>query len=529
MLLSGGNNLNNRKSEIDALNVFPVPDGDTGTNMSMTFTNGISEVNRLKSDELPLIGKTLSRGLLMCARVNSGVILSQIFRGFYQAIDDRQEMNSLELAEAMFNGAKVAYKAVMRPVEGTILTVVRESSEYALMFVQSNPECSIEEYINERGEQARISLDHTPELLPVLKEVGVVDSGGTGLLAVFEGFKAYLDGHAIEANEAVAEVAGVQADIENDEFGYCTEFILRLSDKKIKTFNEDKLRNRLAQLGNSLVVVQDEDLVKVHVHTLTPGEALNIGQRYGEFIKLKIENMQEQHTAIQSGALAEPEKVEEKEYAIVAVAAGEGLKDLFTECRADYVISGGQTMNPSTEDFVEAIKGLHAKQAFVLPNNSNIIMAAKQAAAVLEDRDIHVFDTKSIPQGLSACIMFNPEGDVETNIAEMQEAIDHVKSGQLTYAIKDTTFDGLDINAGDYMGIFEKDIVVSEADKMAAAKALADAMIDAEAEIVTLIYGEDATEEAANELANYIMENYDIEVDIQNGLQPVYSFILGVE
>lgn len=539
MLKSGANNLNNEKNNIDALNVFPVPDGDTGTNMSMTFSNGVNEVFNKGCEDLTAVAKTLSRGLLMGARGNSGVILSQIFRGFYQSIDGKNEINVIEFANALFKGSTVAYKAVMRPVEGTILTVVREASEYAKMYVESNPECTVEEYLDVLCKEGHIALEHTPELLPVLKEVGVVDSGGAGLLKVLEGFKAYVDGNPIEAKDQDAVVnANAQMEIENEGFGYCTEFIVRLDESNLRSFQEEKLRKQLAKLGESIVVVQDEEIVKVHVHTLKPGDALNLAQRYGEFVKLKIENMQEQHNNLTSGAkdpssensiLSNTAPKEPAQYAIIGVAAGDGLSKLFKEYRVDHVISGGQTMNPSTEDFVSAINIIDAKHIFILPNNSNIIMAAKQAALVCEDKDIHVFETKSIPQGLSACIMFNPECDKETNISEMNEAIAHVKTGQVTYAIKDTTYEGMAINANDYMGILDKDIVIADPDKLSTTKALIAKMIDDESEILTLIQGEDATDEETNEVLSYIEENYEVEVDMQKGDQPVYSFIIGVE
>ncbi|MEG2330498.1 DAK2 domain-containing protein, partial [Anaerorhabdus sp.] len=350
MLQSGACNLNNHHTEIDALNVFPVPDGDTGTNMSMTFTNGVKEVMQSNHEELSAVAKTLSKGLLMGARGNSGVILSQIFRGFYQGVDTKEEVNASELAEAFMNGSRVAYKAVMRPVEGTILTVIRESSEMAQIYVSEHETCTPLEYMGVLCEEARKSLDTTPELLPVLKEVGVVDSGGAGLLLVLEGFKAALEGNPIEASEEITTTQSAALDLENEGFGYCTEFIVRLNNESLKTFKEEKLRNSLAQLGESIVVVQDEEIVKVHVHTLTPGDALNLAQRYGEFVKLKIENMQEQHNAITQEASkteSPAKKSEPKKYAIISVAAGDGLKALFEEYRVDKVISGGQTMNPS--------------------------------------------------------------------------------------------------------------------------------------------------------------------------------------
>lgn len=528
MLQSGAHNLSNHHAEIDALNVFPVPDGDTGTNMSMTFNSGVKEVVDSGNDELSIIAKILSKGLLMGARGNSGVILSQIFRGFYQGIDGKNEVNATELAEAFMNGSRVAYKAVMRPVEGTILTVIRESSDMAQLYVVEHPECTPIEYMEVLCKEAKIALDYTPELLPVLKEVGVVDSGGAGLLLVLEGFKAALEGTPFEASEVNNTAVNAAVAMENEGFGYCTEFIVRLNNESQKTFKEDKLRKSLSQLGESIVVVQDEDIVKVHVHTLTPGDALNIAQRYGEFVKLKIENMQEQHNTITSEANSTVQ-AEMKKYAIIAVAAGEGLKSLFEEYRVDKVISGGQTMNPSTEDFVAAIKELNAEHIFVLPNNSNIILAAQQAQMVLENDNIHVLQTKSIPQGLSACIMFNPEVEVEDNLNEMQAAIAHVKTGQVTYAIKDTTYDGMAINQGDYMGIFEKDIVVATPNKLEATRKLLDQMIDKDCEIVTLLVGENTTEQEAKDIEDYIIETFEIEVDVQQGDQPVYSFIIGAE
>ncbi len=528
MLQSGAANLSNHHAEIDALNVFPVPDGDTGTNMSMTFTSGVKDALAVCSDEIPVIAKALSKGLLMGARGNSGVITSQIFRGLYQSIDKKETLNAADLAAAFSKGSEVAYKAVMKPVEGTILTVIRESSYYAEHLV--NPEeMEVEEWFKTFIDYAKESLNTTPDLLPVLKEVGVVDSGGAGLIVILEGMYSALLGNVIEAHESDTAASAAAMDVENEEFGYCTEFILRLNDHGMRAFTEDKLKRKLSQIGESIVVVQDEELVKVHVHTLTPGEALNLAQRYGEFVKLKIENMQEQHSTLQSEAAAPAVEAPAKEYALIAVAAGEGLTNLFKEYRCDVVISGGQTMNPSTEDFVAAINKLNAKHILILPNNSNIILAAQQAAVVLDDRDIHVLPSKSIPQGLSACLMFNPEADVEGNLEEMTEAITNVKTGQVTYAIKDTTYEGLEIKEGDYMGMFEKSIIVAVPDKMQAVKTLVDQMVDEDAEIVTLIAGEDASEEEVEELVAYIEDNYDAEVDLHRGDQPVYCFVLGVE
>ena len=531
MLESGANNLTNHHHEIDALNVFPVPDGDTGTNMNLTFTNGVKEANAVLNDHVGDIAKVLSKGLLMGARGNSGVILSQIFRGFFQSVDGKRELTVRDLAAAFTRGTEVAYKAVMRPVEGTILTVLRESGKLAHDYVETHPDKDILDFFDFIVQSAHESLQNTPELLPILKEVGVVDSGGAGYVTILEGFRHGLRGNPVALIEKIESTQGVQTEYENKEFGYCTEFIIRLSEDTITVFEEEKLRSALARLGESIVVVQDEDIVKVHVHTLTPGDALNLGQRYGEFLKLKIENMQEQHAHIVETQIhAEPVSLPHKKYALIAVAAGEGVAKLFTEYRVDIVISGGQTMNPSTEDFVAACRKVNADHIFILPNNSNIILAAQQAESILDELDIRVLPTKSLPQGLSACIMFNPQVEVEENLDEMMRAVKHVKTGQVTYAIKDTQFEGVEISAGDYMGILEKNIVVSTQDKLEATKALLDQLITEDDEIITVLVGEDVTETEQTSIVTYIEERFPaVEAEIVQGHQPVYSFIFGVE
>lgn len=542
MIETGSIVLHNNHLEIDALNVFPVPDGDTGTNMSLTFNNGAQEVEKMDSDNVGDIAKTLSRGLLMGARGNSGVILSQIFRGFSIAVQGKREIDAVELAEAFNNGAKVAYKAVMRPVEGTILTVIRESAKATMKYVQEGME--IEDVFSYLVKQAEISLDNTPELLPVLKEVGVVDSGGAGLLLILTGFMAALTGeriHRVDIQEESKKEALVEVENESeDAYGYCTEFIFRIDPHKLKAFKEDNLRNELERLpGNSIVVVQDEDIVKVHVHTLKPGNALNVAQRYGEFIKLKIENMQEQHNhiiemndtpAANAKATLTSPKEEEKEVAIISVAAGEGVKNMFMELYCDYVVSGGQTMNPSTEDIVAAIRKVKAKHVIVLPNNSNIVMTAQQTVDILEGEvDVKVIPSKSIPQGLSACIMYNPEVSLEDNLKEMNAAIKNVKTGQVTFAIKDTVIDGLDIKANQYMALCDKEIKACVPNKVDALKVTLDGLVDEDSEIITLIYGDDVSEEEVKEAEEYIADHFEAEVEVTNGMQPVYSFIIGVE
>lgn len=534
MVICGANTLHNYYPEIDALNVFPVPDGDTGTNMSLTFSNGAKDVEEMQTDDISEVAKKLSKGLLMGARGNSGVILSQIFRGFSMGLDDKKEINAEELAEALSKGAEIAYRAVMKPVEGTILTVIRESTEETKQYVK--PGMDIEDVFAFFVKRAEVSLDHTPELLPVLKEVGVVDSGGAGLVLILSGFLAGLHGEEIKPvdmnhGEESSKENLANLDVEEQGFGYCTEFILRLDPKKRKSFTEDRLKTELSKLpGESIVVVQDDDIVKVHVHTLKPGNALNLGQRFGEFIKLKIENMQEQHNHIIEKEAAKPVERPRKEVAVISVAAGDGVRDMFMELHCDEVVNGGQTMNPSTEDIVATIREVNANNVVILPNNSNIVMTAQQAAVVLEDEiNVIVIPSKSIPQGLSACIMFNPEADLEENINEMNEAIANVKTGQVTFAIKDTNIDGVDIHANDYMALVEKKIVACIPDKVEACKAVLKGLVDDDSEIVTLIYGEDVTSEEAEAVTDFIENELEIEYEVHDGKQPVYSFIIGVE
>ena len=533
MVINGANNLANKSKYVDQLNVFPVPDGDTGTNMSMTMTAGAKELVSLNEASIGKVAKVLSRGLLMGARGNSGVILSQLFRGFATGLEGKDEASIEEIAFALESGVKTAYKAVMKPVEGTILTVARESAEAAVCKYETVETITdlYELVVNEM----QISLDRTPDLLPVLKEVGVVDSGGQGLTYIFEGFLKALKGEVInleQVSETTQESAQMALSSDEIEFGYCTEFILRLDEERTP-FKEEVFRGRLEKLGNSIVVVQDEDIVKVHVHTLTPGEALTLAQKHGEFVKLKIENMTEQHNEIigqNSSEPAMPATKEQVEYGIISVVAGEGIKHLFEEQGCHYVIEGGQTMNPSTEDFLKAIDELNAKNIIILPNNSNIIMAANQAAQVTEDVNVVVVPSKTIPQGYTALMMFNEHASVEDNIEEMNQAITEVKSGQVTYAVRDTQMNGVDIKENDFIGILDKDIIVSVPERFESACALVDKMIDEDSEIVTILYGEGVDEDEADELAEYIENKYDdVEVTIFDGQQPVYSYIISVE
>jgi DAK2 domain fusion protein YloV len=545
MLKSACANLENHADEINTLNVFPVPDGDTGTNMSMTFNNGYAEAMKCNSDSVSDVAKAFSKGLLMGARGNSGVITSQIFRGFYQHIDGKEYIDTADVAQAFENGARVAYKAIMKPVEGTILTVIREASWYANHDYETEP-FDLNTYFQKLYQYADESLQSTPEYLPVLKEVGVVDSGGTGLLRIIEGLRDFIEGHPDEFSQTKKETAVNPALLlENEEFGYCTEFILRLNEDLVKKFDDKILRQKLTDMGGeSLVVVKDDDLVKVHVHTLKPGDALNIGQRYGEFIKLKIENMQEQHSTIIESARGQ-EKDEEpvreevhpeapkqpKKYGIVTVAAGEGITKLFYDMNADKVISGGQTMNPSTEDFVKVIEELdHCEHIFIFPNNSNIILAAKQAQNVLSDRKITVMETKSMQAGLSAVGMFDINMEPDQLIESLQEVIDNVEAISITYAIKDTTYEGIEVKKDDFMAISKKGILATGKNRKIVLFRLLDQLFaNTEKDLLTVIYGEDVDEKEIKEVDKYISGNSDFDYEIVNGGQPVYSYLISLE
>ena len=537
MIVSGANNLFNCYPQIDALNVFPVPDGDTGTNMNLTMTSGSKEILNSDSENIYEVAKSFSRGLLMGARGNSGVILSQIFRGFAVGLEGKKEVDCYEFADALISAKDVAYKAVMKPVEGTILTVIRESTVALREYVDGKDKpISIEECMDYLLKEANASLQRTPELLPVLKEVGVVDSGGAGLIKVFDGFVSALNNKIIDreratvtnVEEPVSVMGSAQSKIENEEFGYCTEFIMQLSPEKEgkKNFNQARFSSVLENHGNSIVVVQDDDIVKVHIHTMKPGNIFNYAQQFGEFVTLKVENMQLQHSNLQEKEAAPAEKVD---YAIIAVSAGEGINQMFKELRVDEIVSGGQTMNPSTEDFIHAIEKVNAKNVFILPNNSNIVMAATQASQVVEGVNCQVIPTKTIPQGLVACMMFNPECTADENFEQMSEALTSVKSGQVTFAIKDTTIDGLEIKENHFMGLNGKQIVTCKEDKVSATIELLNTMIDSSSEIVTLIAGSDAKENETSEIVDYLNGKYDLEVDVKKGDQPVYSYIIGVE
>ncbi|MCT4785788.1 DAK2 domain-containing protein [Exiguobacterium aestuarii] len=546
MIANGAANLSQNADYVDSLNVFPVPDGDTGTNMNLTMTSGAKEVAAMNSSDIAEVSSKFARGLLMGARGNSGVILSQLFRGFGKAVEGKAELTTVDFAEALKRGVDTAYKAVMKPVEGTILTVAREAADEALLASESTSDFT--EFMKRVIEEAKASLDRTPDLLPVLKEVGVVDSGGQGLLVIYEGFLASLEGKELEKPHAPVMDALIEAEhhahaaqgfmsTEDIEFGYCTEIMVRFQDEKLKDapFNEDAFRNELSELGDSLLVVADEELLKVHVHVETPGEVITKGQRFGELVAVKIENMRQQHSTIleeEHGANQHGVQQAEKPkapFAIVTVAMGEGVSELFRSLGAAHVIEGGQTMNPSTEDIVKAIESAHAEHVFIFPNNSNIIMAAEQAASVAPC-GVSVIPTKTVPQGLAAAIAFNPEADVEMNEQAMKSAASTVKSGQVTYAVRDTSIDGVEIKKDEHMAIAEKKIVSSSTSSLEAAKKLVDALVEADDEIITILTGEGSSEADVEALTSYIESvNDEIEIEVHDGKQPLYSYIFSVE
>ncbi|RIA78206.1 hypothetical protein EI71_00518 [Anaeroplasma bactoclasticum] len=537
MVINGAINLKNNHAEVDALNVFPVPDGDTGTNMSMTITSGVRELENCESSSIIENAKVLSRGALMGARGNSGVILSQFFRGIYVGLKEIQH-NYLTIEDFMnclLSGRKIAYKAVMAPVEGTILTVVREAAENTESHLQEfdTIDALLEFYYNE----AEKTLANTPELLPVLKEAGVVDSGGAGFCKIIEGMLMALKGEILEAHEAKPQDEDSQDASQEIKFAYCTEFILEL--RKPETFEERELTATLSLLGDSLVVVRDGKEIKVHIHTNRPGRVLEIAQKSGEFQTLKIENMHLQHSHLEDGAKngnqpknndAPKANEPKKEFALIAVCFGEGIVNTFKELGVDYVIEGGQTMNPSTEAFVSAIKAVNAKNVIIIPNNGNVVMAAKQAASMVRGSKVEVILAKTIAQGYASLINYNPEASMEENLAAMGESIAHVKSGEVTYSVRDTEINGVKIVAGDYMGIADGEIIVSVKEEKDAVKGLLEKMIDDESEIATFFCGKDVTEEEkalVEEMCLAINKNLDVE--IIDGNQDIYSYIIAVE
>ncbi|HCY8475370.1 TPA: fatty acid kinase catalytic subunit FakA [Staphylococcus aureus] len=536
MIIQGAQNLSNNADLVDSLNVYPVPDGDTGTNMNLTMTSGREEVENNLSKNIGELGKIFSKGLLMGARGNSGVILSQLFRGFCKNIESESEINSKLLAESFQAGVETAYKAVMKPVEGTILTVAKDAAQAAIEKANNTEDCiELMEYIIVKANE---SLENTPNLLAVLKEVGVVDSGGKGLLCVYEGFLKALKGEKVEAkvakldkDEFVHDEHDFHGVINTEDiiYGYCTEMMVRFGKNK-KAFDEQEFRQDMSQFGDSLLVINDEEIVKVHVHTEYPGKVFNYGQQYGELIKLKVENMREQHREVirKEQHTAKP-KMETVETAIITISMGEGISEIFKSMGATHIISGGQTMNPSTEDIVKVIEQSKCKRAIILPNNKNILMASEQAASIV-DAEAVVIPTKSIPQGISALFQYDVDATLEENKAQMADSVNNVKSGSLTYAVRDTKIDGVEIKKDAFMGLIEDKIVSSQSDQLTTVTELLNEMLADDSEILTVIIGQDAEQAVTDNMINWIEEQYpDVEVEVHEGGQPIYQYFFSVE
>ncbi|KIS05808.1 DAK2 domain-containing protein [Streptococcus equi] len=543
MVQAAATRLGKQAEYVNSLNVFPVPDGDTGTNMSMTMDNGAKEVADKPASTVGEVGQILSKGLLMGARGNSGVITSQLFRGFGQSIKSKEELTGKDLAQAFQMGVEVAYKAVMKPVEGTILTVSRGAATAALKKADLTDNAI--EVMQAALDGAKGALAKTPDLLPVLKEVGVVDSGGQGLVFIYEGFLSALNGDYVASEDFKATPANMSEMIkaehhksvaghvatEDITYGYCTEIMVALKQGPtyVKEFNYDEFQGYLSGLGDSLLVVNDDEIVKVHVHTEDPGLVMQEGLKYGSLIKIKVDNMRNQHEAQVQKIDNGPAKAEAKEFGLIAVVAGDGLAEIFKAQGVDYIISGGQTMNPSTEDIVKAIEAVNAKQVIILPNNKNIFMAAQSAAEVV-DIPAAVVETRTIPQGFTSLLAFDPSKALEDNVADMTASLSDVVSGSVTLAVRDTTIDGLDIHENDFLGMVDGSIVVSNPDMEATLKATFDHMIDEDSEIVTIFIGEEGSSEVAQGLADYLEETYeDIEVELHQGDQPVYPYLMSVE
>jgi len=545
MVAVGAKRLNKNAEYVNSLNVFPVPDGDTGTNMNLSLASGVKAIENVDSNKINELAAALSKGLLMGARGNSGVILSQLFRGFGKAIENKETLTANEFAAAFTNGVQTAYKAVMKPVEGTILTVARESAKAGEKQAKSTDDVVV--VMDAVVREAKKSLARTPDLLPVLKEVGVVDSGGQGLLFIYEGFLEVLSGKISEDEEyqpsakEMTEMVNAEHHrsvsnhiaTEDIKFGYCTEIMVKIGDGETvkQKFDYDTFRNHLNEIGDSLLVVSDDQIVKVHVHTERPGEVMNYGQEFGSLVKIKVDNMREQHETILVNEKPKAAKTPNKKtpYGVIAVAAGEGVQSLFKSLGVDYVISGGQTMNPSTEDILKAIDSINAEKVIILPNNKNIFMAADQAAEV-SDLPVVVIPSKTVSQGMTAMLAFNELNDLETNKKEMSMELENVISGQITTAVRDTEIEGISIKKNDYMGIIDGKIKVSKLNCKEAVLETLRKMITDESEIVTILLGEDGDMDEANEIADEITQEFqDVEVEIHEGQQPVYPYLLSVE
>ncbi|OEK60448.1 hypothetical protein AST00_11695 [Staphylococcus equorum] len=538
MIIQGAQNLSNHADLVDSLNVYPVPDGDTGTNMNLTMTSGREAVEENLSQHIGELGKTYSKGLLMGARGNSGVILSQLFRGFSKSLEAYDEINAQQLAESFKAGVETAYKAIMKPVEGTILTVARDAADAAMRKVEETEDCI--ELMTYILEEAEISLENTPNLLPVLKEVGVVDSGGKGLVVVYAGFLKALKGETVSAETAkldkdslVNEAHDFHGVINTEDivYGYCTEMMVRFGKNK-KVFDEQTFREDMSTYGDSLLVINDDEIVKVHVHSEKPGDVFNYGQQYGELIKLKVENMREQHREVvkkEQVGQRETQTPETVETAVIAISMGDGISDLFKSMGATHMISGGQTMNPSTEDIVKVIEQSQCKRAIILPNNKNIMMASEQAANIVGAEAV-VIPTKSIPQGIAALFNYDESDALEANKTRMVESLEAVKSGSVTYAVRDTKIDGVEIKKDAFMGLVEDKIVTSNENEFETVKGLLSEMIQDDSEIITMIIGEDANASLTSDIETWLEASYpEVELDQHDGQQPVYQYLFSVE
>ncbi|WP_270485479.1 DAK2 domain-containing protein [Blautia massiliensis (ex Durand et al. 2017)] len=537
MFLSGAKNLEAKKEWINELNVFPVPDGDTGTNMTLTIMSAASEVGALTDPDMESLAKAISSGSLRGARGNSGVILSQLLRGFTRGVRKLTDLDAPAIAAAMERGVETAYKAVMKPKEGTILTVARATADRAAELADVAED--LDAFFDGIFQHAEETLARTPEMLPVLKEAGVVDSGGQGLLEVFRGAIDGYHGKEVDYSqfETVApKITKISPQAEADiKFGYCTEFIILL-EKPLPQDEIDRFREFLDSIGDSIVLVADDEIVKVHVHTNHPGQAFERALTYGQLSRMKIDNMREEHQEklIKDAEKLAKEQAENKEppkdHGFISVSVGEGLSQIFRELGVDYLIEGGQTMNPSTEDMLNAIEKVNAKTIYIFPNNKNIILAANQARDLTEDKEIIVVPTKTIPQGISAMISFVPEKGGEENLASMTDAISRVKTGQITYAVRDTRIDDKEIHEGDIMGIGDAGILAVGRDRLQVAEEMVAEMVDEESEIISVYYGEDVSEEDAEALSDSLTEKYpECEVELNQGGQPIYYYLISVE
>ena len=540
MFLAGAGNIEAKKEYINELNVFPVPDGDTGTNMSLTIMAAAKEVSAIEKLDMTTLAKAISSGSLRGARGNSGVILSQLFRGFTKAIKEHKEIDVTTLAAACVKAKETAYKAVMKPKEGTILTVARGIAEKAEELSWETED--LEEFIPQVLAHAEEVLQKTPEMLPVLKEAGVVDSGGQGLLEVLKGaYDAFLgkeiDYKAIAPSKG-AGVTKISAETNADiKFGYCTEFII-LTEKEFTEDDERGFKAYLESIGDSIVCVADDEIVKVHVHTNDPGLAIQRALTFGQLSRMKIDNMREEHEEklirdaekLAAEEVAKKQEEPRKEMGFIAVSIGEGMNEIFKELGVDYIIEGGQTMNPSTEDMLAAIDAVHAEHIFILPNNKNIVMAANQARDLTEDKDIIVIPTKTVPQGITAVINFMPDADAKANEETMLEEIKNVKTGQVTYAVRDTKIDEKEIHEGDIMGIGDKGILSVGTEVEATAKDMLAQLVDEDSELISIYYGQDVSEEDAEAFSEEVAELYpDADIDMHFGGQPIYYYVLAVE